>query len=821
MLAWFRKRHPPTPPDDTASRAARIDAGRREGHERLARDDLAGAAACYQRVLDDDADDGAALTGLGFIHVQQARPDLATPLLERASGLQGVAHDAHYMLAGLREAAGDLAGATQHLEQALAQAPGFDAAAAELGRLWFTRGDPDRARQVLQAAIARRPDWIDHHLYLGNVEFSGQHDGQAAAHFRAALALEPRHPAAALNLALALQRLREWPAAAAVLEAALVHHPDDAGLLRELGNVRVQLGDLAAAVRCIQGSIARAPAPATVHSNLGHLLTTLGRFEPAVAACRAALAIDPALAAAYLNLGNALVELGRFDEAAQSFRRSLALEPAQATAELNLAQTLGVLKRPDEASAAMDRAMALDDHVDWLYGTWLHGRTALAQWDGFEAAVAELGRRLDRGERASTPWTLLSLPLSAEQQWRCADAYVRGKGLAASPPPPAWPRHGRLRIGYYSADFHDHATAWLMAELFERHDRSRFEVIAFSYGPASSHPMRARLEAGFERFIDVSALDDEAIVRLSREMQVDVAVDLKGFTEACRPRVFAFRAAPVQVTYLGYPGTLAAPFFDYAVADATVVPAAHLPWYSEKIVFMPQSYQVNDGQRAIAAAPPTRAELGLPEAGFVFCCFNNNYKLTPDVFDVWMRLLQQVPGSVLWLLEGPPALVANLRREASQRGVDPRRLVFAPRIDMPSHLSRQVRADLFLDTLYCNAHTTASDALWAGLPVLTCLGDAFASRVAGSLLRAAGLPELVTQSLADYERLALRLATEPGLLAALRQRLQAGRDGCALFDARRFARALESAFVTMVERHEAGLPPDHLHVADPGPQRAA
>jgi predicted O-linked N-acetylglucosamine transferase (SPINDLY family) len=362
-------------------------------------------------------------------------------------------------------------------------------------------------------------------------------------------------------------------------------------------------------------------------------------------------------------------------------------------------------------------------------------------------------------------------------------------------------------VAYLSADFHDHATSQLMAELFERHDRERFEVSAWSFGPETGDAMRARLRAAFEHFHDVRNVSDDEVAARLRAAEIDIAVDLKGFTDGCRPGIFARRVAPIQVNFLGYPGTTGADYMDYIIGDAEVIPEGHEVFYSEQVVRLPDSYQVNDTKRVIAGHVPTRAEAGLPASGFVFCCFNNNYKITPEVFDVWMRLLKAVPGSVLWLLEDNAAASRNLRREAQARGVDAGRLVFAGRVLPPDHLARHRLADLFLDTLPCNAHTTASDALWAGLPVLTCRGNAFAGRVAASLLRAVGLPELVVDDLGAYETLAIRLATAPGELAGLKARLLQNRLTHPLFDIERYRRHLESAYAAMIEQHRQGKSP--------------
>ena len=370
----------------------------------------------------------------------------------------------------------------------------------------------------------------------------------------------------------------------------------------------------------------------------------------------------------------------------------------------------------------------------------------------------------------------------------------------------------KIRVGYYSADFHEHATAYLMAELFERHDRSQFEWFGFSYGPVSHDPMRARLRKSFDQFLDVRDRSDSDVAALSRQLGIDIAVDLKGFTRDNRLGIFAQRCAPVQVSYLGYPGTTGADYMDYVIGDKTVLPPSLYPHFTEKPVLLPHSYQVNDSQRRISDRVFTREEVGLPAQGFVFCCFNNNYKILPATFDSWMRVLQAVPGSVLWLFEDNAGAARRLKEQAQRRGVDPARLVFAPRLPLDEHLARHRLADLFLDTLPCNAHTTTSDALWAGLPVLTQLGNAFAGRVAASLLRAVGLPELVTTTPAEYEARAIELANDADQLQALRQRLQANRASSPLFNATLFARHIEAAYLAMDERQLQGLPPQAIEI---------
>ena len=370
-----------------------------------------------------------------------------------------------------------------------------------------------------------------------------------------------------------------------------------------------------------------------------------------------------------------------------------------------------------------------------------------------------------------------------------------------------------MRIAYFSPDFREHPTSRLIAELIESHDRTRFEVLGFAFGPETDDEARQRLALAFDRFLDVDKASNRDVAALARSLEVDIAIDLGGFTHNSRAAVFALRAAPLQVNYLGYLGTMGADYMDYIVADSTVISPTSADSFAEKVIYMPDSFQVNDQQRRIADRLFTRAELGLPPVGFVFCCFNTSYKIMPATFASWMRILMRVPLSVLWLVAGNEEVEHHLRAYASRHGIDPRRLIFAPRLAPPEYLARYRTADLFLDTLPYNAGATASDALWAGLPVLTLLGEAFAGRVAASLLRAVGSPELVTTSRQEYEDLAVELAANSGKLARLRARLAAQGHASPLFDTTRFTHKLEAAYRAIDDRYREGLPPDHIHVA--------
>ena len=539
------------------------------------------------------------------------------------------------------------------------------------------------------------------------------------------------------------------------------------------------------------------------------------RFEPAVASLDQAIALGFEHAGAWYVRGSALYSLHLFEAALESYDRALALAPRDARAHHNRGNTLIMLERPESALASYDQAIALDPDLKSAYGARLHARMQVADWRDFAPEVARLAARIERGEAASNPFAILASSGSASLQRQAAANWVREQ----CPPNGALPiltrrsRHERMRIGYFSADFRSHAISFLTAGLFETHDRSRFEVSAFSLGSDAPDDMRTRIAAACDRFLDVRRQSDLDIARLARNLEIDIAVDLGGFTRGGRPGIFALRAAPLQVSYLGYLGTMSADYIDYLIADDIIIPAAEQRHYAEKIVYLP-SYQVNDSRRRIAERRFSRAELGLPPTGFVFCCFNSTYKITPDTFDGWMRILRRVPDSVLLLLGGNGTLERNLRRQAHERGIAGERIVFGGRLPAPEYLARYRTADLFLDTLPYNAGTTASDALWAGLPVLTCKGEAFAGRVGASLLTAVGMPQLITGTYAEYEELAVALASDPRRLAGIKTALAGKLRTAALFDTATSVRHLEAAYASMYDRYQAGSPPDHIRIAD-------
>jgi predicted O-linked N-acetylglucosamine transferase (SPINDLY family) len=556
------------------------------------------------------------------------------------------------------------------------------------------------------------------------------------------------------------------------------------------------------------------PNAAEAHSNLGNVLRRLGRLQEAETHNRRAVELKPDLWPAINNLGALLNDLDRRAEALALYRDALSLKPDNAVIWYNVGSVLADMRRLEEAVKAYRRAYELDPSDDNVAAALAIRCQQICDWKDLERLWRQSLDGQVSGSADPSPFSLLSMPSKPAEQLVCARRWGH-QHSRGTPEGQFQHRRGlreRLRIGYLSADFRKHAVAYLAVELVELHDRQRFEVFGYSYGPDDGSAMRARLAGAFDRFSDVRSEFPPHTAQRIYEDGVDILVDLTGITQHCRPRILAHRPAPIQVNYLGYPGTMGAEFIDYILVDRYIVRPEEAGFYSEKVVWLPDSYQVNDRRREVSPRTPTRAECGLPEQGFVFCCFNNTFKINPETFDSWMRILKQVEGSVLWLIGDNALAERNLRREAEARGVDAARLVFAPRCEMPDHLARQKLADLFLDTLPYTAHTTTSDALWVGLPVVTLAGDTFAARVAGSLLLNTGLPELITHNRADYEALALRLAQHPTELQAVLAKLAAQAPGAPLFDAPATTRAVETAYQRMWALYEAGRPPEPMSI---------
>ena len=635
--------------------------------------------------------------------------------------------------------------------------------------------------------------------------------------------------------------------AIAVLEKAIKIAGEFFEALHDLATAQAQLGDTKLALQNFTKALQLKKDSPELHYNVARLYDEINQLDLALVHYKNAVEIDSAYPEAWCNMGVDLARLRRYEEALQSYDRALNLRTNDATTWSNKGIALYALKRLNDALAAYDRAiqlspkyaqawankaaflhdqkqypeaiaayeeaLRLDPNIHYAAGEMLHAKMKICDWTNIEIEIANLERATLNNQLASSPFPVVVASSSEEINFQVARLYAKDQFAAYTKPKFHVKNNSQqIRIAYFSNDFFNHATAYLMAELFELHDRARFEILAFSFSPDTQDEMQTRLKKNFDQFIDVSNMSDQEVVALSRQMETDIAIDLKGYTTHSRPEIFALGAAPIQINYLGYPGTMGADFIDYIIADKVIIPESNQPYFSEKIIYLKNSYQVNDSKRQISDRKFSRAECSLPEDQFVFCCFNNNFKILPNTLDIWSRILSKVPNSVLWLLEDNVFAKENLIKQAQARGISKERLIFAQRMDLSEHLARHQLADLFLDTLPCNAHTTASDALWAGLPVLTQLGEALAGRVAASLLTAIDMPELIADGPKEYEDLAVELATKQLVLKQIKEKLALNRTTTPLFDAELFTRGIEDAFIKIYQRSQAGLSPENLYL---------
>jgi predicted O-linked N-acetylglucosamine transferase (SPINDLY family) len=683
-----------------------------------------------------------------------------------------------------------------------------------------------------------------HLLYVSAVSFLKLRRLQdSLLQFDKILLQDPNHVAAMNERGTVLLEMKQYDAALASIEKAIALDPQFAEAHHNKGVLCGLLVRYDQAIAAFDKALALKPTLGQAWVGYGNCLSALHRHDEALIAYEKALSIDTYLDGAWLGRGNVFYELKRYDEASAAYDKALVLEPELAQGWLGRGNVFHGLKGYDEALVAYDKALGLepelvkawygrgnalrelkryDDAIEaydralvskpdlpGAEGARLNTKMTLCDWTNFDTECANLISSVKNGKPNTWPFAFVAVSSSPGDQLQCAKLWVaeqfpqsqkviwQGKPYA----------HDRIRIAYVSADFREHPVSFLIAGMLECHDRSRFDVAAVSLGPDDSSELSQRLKASFEHFIDARAFSDDQIANLIRSSEVDILVDLMGFTADSRMGIFARRPAPIQVSYLGYPGTTGAPYIDYILADRFVIPEAKRECYSENVVYLPDSFMANDSKRKISERLPRRSECNLPETGFVFCSFNNSYKIVPHVFDIWMRLLRKLDNSVLWLSNTNETAIRNLRREAESRGVDPGRLVFAQRVLLnEDHLARHQLADLFLDTLPYNAHTTASDALWAGLPVLTCPGQTFAGRVAASMLSAINLPELIATTPEAYEQMAIDLANDPEKLAVIKRTLAENRLTTPLFDTKLFTRHLEAAYTAICKRHQAGAP---------------
>ncbi|MGB7857881.1 MAG: tetratricopeptide repeat protein [Pseudolabrys sp.] len=720
--------------------------------------------------------------------------------------------DANYLLGVLLLETGQFAGAEKQLHRAVKIKP-VPKAFNDHGNALL---ELDRAAQALKSynrAIAIDPNFAEALNNRGNALARLHQFEEAVTSFDKAISINPDYARAYYNRGNSLRALKKLNEALASYDRAIAIEPKYIEAHNNRGNTLLDLRQLEEALAAFDKVVSLDPLFAEAHANRARVLIELRHDIEALEACARALALKGNLPEGWIARGEAMRYLRRFAESLSAYAQVINLNPQTTDGWEGRAEALNGLKRHQDAAKAYERLLEIDPDFPLAKGALLHQKMLACDWSGLTAIERSIHEDVRAGKPSVSPFAYQAFAHSAEDLKRCAQIFMKKKH-----PPPQFSHdirysHDKIRIGYVSGEFRNHATSLLIVGLFELHDRNRFELFGFDNGFDDGRELRQRINAAFDHISDISHVVDAQAASEIKRNEIDILVDLNGLFGEGRTQVFSYRPAPIQVNYLGFPGTIGVDYMDYIIADRCVIPPDQEDCYVEKIAYLPDTYQVNDAKRHIADRETTRSEAMLPDNGFVFCCFNNNYKIIPEVFDVWMRILGTVSGSVLWLLEDNADVSRNLRNEAKRRSVDPTRLVFAPRLNLPEHLARHRLADLFLDTLPHNAHTTASDALWAGLPILTCLGTTFPGRVAASLLNAIGMSELITHSLTDYESLAVRLAHEPDTLKRLKTKLAQNRVKYPLFDTKRFAHHIEAAYTTMWERHQRGEPPVSFSVA--------
>ena len=600
-----------------------------------------------------------------------------------------------------------------------------------------------------------------------------------------------------------------------LIEKSLKIDPNQPNALNNLGVIFLGLNRSDEALIQFDSAINFQQNYVEAHSNRGNALHDLNRPKEALVSYDRAISINSSYAKAYSNRGNVLKDLNRFNEAIKSYDIAINLMPNYANAYSNRGDALKEINQMKQAIESYDHAISLNPDIEFILGELLKAKLSLCSWDGLAGQIDEIKNKVNKNKKVSIPLSLLALIDDPRLQKQSAEIFINAKYPQNNilPKIGRYARSSKIQIGYFSADFRDHPVSHLSVELYGFHDRKKFEIHAFSFGPDTQDEFNLRIKKGVDHYHDVRSLPDKDVVLLSRSLKIDIAVDLGGFTKNSRTGIFAMRAAPIQVNYLGYSGTMAAEYMDYIIADQTIIPENMKQHYSESIAYLPYSYMVTDSLTKNSKMKFTRKDEELPANGFVFCCFNKHYKIAPNTFFAWMRILKKVEGSVLWMPEADSAIITNLKQQAIKYGVEGDRLIFAPRLALKEdHLSRMQLADLFLDTLPYNAHTTSSDALRIGVPVLTCIGKSFTSRVSASLLNAVNLPELITTSLEHYESLAIKLATNPEEFKSLKDKLVNNLSTSALFNTKLFTKHLDSTYIEMHEKYLKGIDPEDIYL---------
>jgi len=807
------------------------------------------AVKSYKRAIALEPEHAEAHNNLGNVLRELKQLDAAINSYEQAISINPNYIEAHYSLGLTFQNLGQLEDTVNSFMQVLAIKPDFAAMHNNLGNVYRELNKLDDALECYEKAIAIKPDLVEAlfslgviyqdqnllndaiksyesvisikpnlaeaHFCLGDILLRLGKLDDAVTSYESAISIKPKLTEAHNNLGIVFKELGKLDDAFRCYQMALNINPNYAEAILNIGFIHHKRGEFDESIKCYLQSLSIKPEYAEAHNNLGNLLMDLGQLDDAVKNFKIAISINPNYAQAHNNCGIALDALGHQSKADKSFKNAISIKPNYAAAYANHAELLTDLKQFNEALSSFKYAIKLNPNIDFVLGNFLHTKMHLCIWDNLSIQVKEIQEKIINREKAIDPFSILALIDDPKLQKITADIYVnelypKTQYLSKFKINPV---HKKIRLGYFSADFREHPVSALTAELYESHNRDKFEIYAFSFGPDTKDKMNLRIKAGVDHFYDVHTMSHKDVANLSRSKRIDIAINLGGHTRNSRTGIFAMQAAPIQVNYLGFPGTMGGDYMDYLIADHELIPKDKQYCYSEKIVYMPNSYMVNDTKNKVSKRVFSRKECGLPSVGFVFCCFNNHYKITPDIFTLWMRILSKVEGSILWLSEGNSIANNNLKIQAEKNNIDESRIIFAKRLNLrEEHLNRIQLADLFLDTTPYNAHATSSDALQVGLPVLTLKGNSFVSRVASSLINSVNLQELITNSLKQYESMAIQLASNPNELKTIKEKLLDNLPNSPLYNTNLFVQQLESAYLKMHEKIHNGLDPDHIYL---------
>jgi protein O-GlcNAc transferase len=756
----------------------------------------------YKKALQINPKNPEALNNIGHIYKELNQYDEAIESFQKAISYNPGYAEANYSLGITYQNQGKLEEALKCFLNVAQIKPDFAEIHNNISIIFYELDNFDLALQHLNCALSIDPNFAEAHYNLGNLFKDLGKFEKAIRSYKMAIEVNKNYSEAYFNLGNIQIEMGDLEESVESYTKALLINPNFLEVLNNLGSVYKDLNQLDDSLQSLKKALALNPEYLDALNNVGLTYVELGLTELAIDAYRKAISIDSKYEFAYNNLGIALNLLYQYDEAQKYFEKALQLQPNYFDAHVNYANLMIYFDNFNKALISYERAMELNPNADYIYGDIIHTKMYLCMWNGLPNYLKKLHEKIENGEKVIGPFALSALSDDPETIFSATKLYRNDKFPKSNilPQIPQYPYHKKIQIGYFSADFRDHPVSTLTVELYEKHDRSKFEVHAFSYGPDTKDDLNLRIKSGVDHFHNVRTMSDKDIVLLSRSLEIDIAVDLGGFTENARARVFAMSSAPIQLSYIGYLGTMGASYYDYLVADTTIIPEESQRYYSEKIIYLPH-FQANDSKQSYKPSSFSRKDLDLPENSFVFCCFNKNYKYTPECFDSWARILENVENSVLFIFVSNKTAEINLKKEIVNRGINKSRLIFGKKLERAEYLGRLKIADLFLDTYPYNAGATSSDALRVGLPVLTRLGNSFASRMGASILRSINLPELITKTQKEYELLAIELATNPNRLKFIKNTLNSNLSSSPLFDTQLFTKNIESAYKIIYERY--------------------